>query len=47
VILFALVNGYLDDVPVEDVTRLEAEFLNWLEANDKDLLNNIAQTKQW
>ncbi|CAD2070607.1 ATP synthase subunit alpha [Jeotgalicoccus aerolatus] len=46
VILFALVNGYLDDVPVEDVTRFEAEFLNWLEANDKDLLNNIAQTKQ-
>ena len=46
VILFALVNGYLDDVPVEDVTRFEAEFLNWLEANDADLLNEIRQTKQ-
>ena len=46
VILFALVNGYLDDVPVEDVTRFEAEFLNWLEANDADLLNTIRQTKQ-
>src|SRR5690625_1653253 len=28
VILFALVNGYLDDVPVEDVTRFEAETCN-------------------
>ena len=46
VILFALVNGYLDDVPVEDVTRFEAEFLNRLEANDADLLNTIRQTKQ-
>lgn len=46
VILFALVNGYLDDVPVEDVTRFEAEFLSWLEANDAELLNQIAKTKQ-
>ena len=46
VILFALVNGYLDDVPVEDVTRFEAEFLSWLEANDAELLSKIAQTKQ-
>lgn len=46
VILFALVNGYLDDVPVEDVTRFEAEFMSWLEANDAELLNQIAQTKQ-
>lgn len=46
VILFALVNGYLDDVPVEDITRFEAEFLSWLEANDAELLNQIAQTKQ-
>ncbi len=46
IILFALVNGYLDDVPVEDVTRFEAEFMSWLEANDAELLNQIAQTKQ-
>ena len=46
VILFALVNGYLDDVPVEDVTRFEAEFMSWLEANDAELLNQIVQTKQ-
>lgn len=46
VILFALVNGYLDDVPVEDVTRFESEFMSWLEANDAELLNQIAQTKQ-
>lgn len=46
VILFALVNGYLDDVPVEDITRFEAEFMSWLEANDAELLNQIAQTKQ-
>ena len=46
VILFALVNGYLDDVPVEDITRFESEFMSWLEANDAELLNQIAQTKQ-
>lgn len=46
VILFALVNGYLDDVAVSDVTRFEAEFLSWLEANNAELLNQIKETKQ-
>ncbi|MCK1975851.1 F0F1 ATP synthase subunit alpha [Jeotgalicoccus huakuii] len=45
-ILFALVNGYLDDVPVEDVTRFEAEFLSWMDANQPELLKQIADTKQ-
>jgi F-type H+-transporting ATPase subunit alpha len=45
-ILFALVNGYLDDVAVEDITRFEAEFLNWLESNEPELLSQIAATKQ-
>ena len=45
-ILFALVNGYLDDVAVEDITRFEAEFLNWLEPNEPELLSQIAATKQ-
>lgn len=46
VILFALVNGYLDDVSVEDITRFEAEFLSWMEANNAALLKQISETKQ-
>lgn len=45
-ILFALVNGYLDDVAVEDITRFEAEFLSWMDANQPELLKQIADTKQ-
>ncbi|WP_462421596.1 F0F1 ATP synthase subunit alpha [Salinicoccus sp. Marseille-QA3877] len=45
-ILYALVNGHLDDVAVEDITRFEDEFLSWMDSNQKDLLNTIRDTKQ-
>lgn len=46
VILYALVNGHLDDIPVEDITRFEDEFLSWLDSNEPELLKGIRETKQ-
>lgn len=46
VILYALTKGHLDDIPVEDITRFEDEFLNWIDANASDLFNEIRETKQ-
>ncbi|CAM4338714.1 F0F1 ATP synthase subunit alpha [Lacicoccus alkaliphilus] len=45
-ILYALVNGHLDDILVEDITRFEDEFLSWMDSNQKELLNSIRDTKQ-
>ncbi len=38
-------NGYLDDVPVEDVRRFESEFLDYLNRNHSGLLTTIRETK--
>ncbi len=46
VILYALTKGHLDDIPVEDITRFEDEFLNWIDANASDLFKEIRETKQ-
>lgn len=46
VILYALTKGHLDDIPVEDITRFEDEFLNWIDANSSDLFKEIRETKQ-
>ena len=45
-ILYALTRGFLDDIPVHDIRRFEAEYLSWLDANKKDLLDHIATTKE-
>src|SRR5690606_10911241 len=37
-ILYALTRGFIDDIPVEDVTRFEDEFHMWLDQNAADLL---------
>ncbi|MGJ9402503.1 F0F1 ATP synthase subunit alpha [Arthrobacter sp. KK5.5] len=41
--VWAGTNGYLDDVPVEDVRRFEGQFLEHLR-NRSDVLNTLAQT---
>ncbi|GGF21925.1 ATP synthase subunit alpha [Halobacillus andaensis] len=43
-IIYALTRGYLDEIPVEDVTRFESEFHSWLDNNRKELLSEIRQT---
>lgn len=45
-IIYALTNGYLDDIAVEDITRFEDEFLSWLTNNAPEILSNIKETKQ-
>jgi F-type H+/Na+-transporting ATPase subunit alpha len=39
-------NGYLDDVPVDDVSRFESEFLDYLKRNHEGILTTIRETKQ-
>jgi len=46
-ILYALTRGHLDDIPVGDIRRFEAEFLSWLDQNRKEvILDHIATTKE-
>ncbi|WP_163580483.1 F0F1 ATP synthase subunit alpha [Gracilibacillus saliphilus] len=43
-IIYALTKGFLDDIPVEDITRFEEEFLTWLDSNKAELLATIKET---
>ncbi|WP_174614932.1 F0F1 ATP synthase subunit alpha [Virgibacillus ihumii] len=43
-IIYALTKGFLDDIPVEDITRFEEEFHIWLDDNRKELLASIRET---
>ena len=43
-IIYALTKGFLDDIPVDDVTRFESEFHSWLDNNRKELLSQIRET---
>ncbi|TFJ92256.1 F0F1 ATP synthase subunit alpha [Lentibacillus salicampi] len=43
-IIYALTKGFLDDVPVEDITRFESELHTWLDENGKELLSTIRET---
>ena len=43
--LFAGTNGYLDEVPLEQVQRFEKEFLETMALKHKRLLDEIAEKK--
>ena len=43
--IWAGTNGYLDDVPVEDVSRFGSEFLESLKRNNAGILDAIRETK--
>lgn len=45
VILYALTRGFLDDIPVADITRFESELFNWLDSNHTGVLDHIRNTK--
>ncbi len=45
-IIFAGVNGYLDDLPVEACRRFEKEFLNYLRSNRPEILKEIREKKE-
>ncbi len=44
--IWAGTTGQLDDVPVEDIRRFEAEFLDYLRRNNAGLLTSIRETKE-
>ena len=44
-ILYALANGYLDDVEIERVRAFEAALMSYLESNQRDLLAGIAEAR--
>ena len=46
VAIWAANNGYLDDVPVEDVRRFEAEFLDDIQRNRSGIYDAIRETGQ-
>jgi F-type H+-transporting ATPase subunit alpha len=44
--IYSGVNGYLDDLPVNDVRRFEAELLSFVENTHSDLLQSIRDKKE-
>jgi F-type H+-transporting ATPase subunit alpha len=44
-IIYAVTNGYLDDVPVSKVKEWEATFLKWVDENHPEIGRTIAETK--
>ncbi len=45
-ILYAVNNGYMNEVPVEKMAETEAKFHKFMEANGKDVLKTISTTKE-
>ena len=44
-ILYAVIGGYLKDVPVDRIREFETELYPWMEANAADVLSAIRETK--
>jgi F-type H+-transporting ATPase subunit alpha len=44
-ILYTVINGYLDDIPVDKIAAFETEFYRFMESSYADLAKNIAATK--
>ena len=45
-IIFALINGFMDDVEVEDICDWEAGFHKFMNSSKKDVLNKIIEQKE-
>lgn len=44
-ILYAAINKYLSDIPVEKISQFEKEFINFVDNNYPDITKNIKETK--
>jgi F-type H+-transporting ATPase subunit alpha len=44
-VLYAVINGYLDDIPVDKIAAFENDFYRFMEASYADLVKNIASTR--
>ena len=47
IILFAAINGYIDDLPVEKVKDFESKLLNSIKTTNADLVNKLAKEKNF
>jgi len=45
VVIFLGTSGYLDEIPLEQVKRCEKEFIETMQMKHKDILNEIAESK--
>jgi len=45
VVIYAGTNGYMDEIPVNEVSRYEKELLETVDLKHKDILDNIRETK--
>jgi len=45
IILYAVINGYLDDIPVERVRAFEDDFLRFMATSYPDITQRIAKEK--
>lgn len=45
VVIYAGTNGYMDEIPVSEVSRYEKELLELVDLKHKDILDNISETK--
>ncbi len=46
VLFYAAINKYLLDIPVEDVTKFEKEFLEYMDSSSPQVLHEISATKE-
>ncbi|MBI4970677.1 MAG: F0F1 ATP synthase subunit alpha [Candidatus Omnitrophica bacterium] len=46
IIIYTGVNGYLDDLPVQDIRKFEARFSQYLESEKKGLLDKIEASRE-
>jgi len=45
-VLYALTNGFVDDVEVEEVRKWETDFQTYLDSSGKEVLKLIAEKKE-
>jgi len=45
VAMYAVTRGYVDELPVQDIRRFEAEFIGYLDANRPEIFQSIRDTK--
>lgn len=45
-VLYAAINSYLDDVPIDKITTFETSFLSFMETNHPEIGKDIVQTKE-
>jgi F-type H+-transporting ATPase subunit alpha len=47
IILFASINGYIDDLPVEKVREFESKLLTSIKSTNAELVNKLAKEKNF